>query len=268
MTMFGGFLDPRSDPLWAGGLVTALGYFGISTAAARISLARLVQRGLAHRERTGRNAYYTLSDRALELLEDSDERIYSLDQRDEPAAIWTIVWHALPESRKVQRSQFVKSLRFHGFGQLQDGIWVSPRDYVAEVTDLADKLDVGDAIAVFRAEPSADVARGPLLGHLWQLKDVSDRYHRFATHYRRFAEPQRRTEQQAFIACTEVLHSFRSFASLDPELPEKWAGHRSARRQAIETFKAAVELLREPGMAHFRSLTRPDVSALAAGASR
>ncbi|MBB5139020.1 DNA-binding transcriptional regulator PaaX, partial [Thermocatellispora tengchongensis] len=51
LTIFGAFLEPRTAPVWSGGLVAILGYFGFSTAAARIALARLVQRELAERHR-------------------------------------------------------------------------------------------------------------------------------------------------------------------------------------------------------------------------
>ncbi|MEV7013914.1 hypothetical protein [Streptosporangium sp. NPDC051022] len=61
-----------------GGLVTALGYFGITPTAARVTLARLVQRGLAERHRKGRFVYYTSSERCLHLLENSEKRIFEL----------------------------------------------------------------------------------------------------------------------------------------------------------------------------------------------
>lgn len=258
LTMLGAYLESRTDPVWSGGLVTALGYFGITESAARVALTRLVQRGLTERHRQGRTVFYTLTPRTIHLLEDGDDRIFSLDQRADPAVTWTVVWHALPESRKIERSMFVRQLRFHGFGQLQGGTWVSPRDYVEEVNDLVDTLGIGDAVAILRAEPSGDVSLGPLLGHLWKLDEVAQRYRRFAAGYRKLTRPTERTDREAFVACTELVQAFRSFASIDPELPEHWATHAPARRQATEVFLEAYALLREPAAAHFRTLTHPN----------
>lgn len=256
MTMFGAYLEPRTAPVWSGGLVTALECFGTTATAARVALARLVQRGLADRHRDGRYVSYTLTPRGLHLLEDGDERIFSLGHRSDPAVAWTIVWHALPDSRKAERSAFAKQLRFHGFGQLQGGTWVSPRDYVREVTDLVDTLGIGDAVAIFRAEPSSDVAMGPLFGHLWQLEDVARQYHRFVARYRRLTHADPSSEEAAFVECTEMLHAFRAFASIDPELPERWATHADARRQASAVMEDAYARLREPAASYFRALTR------------
>jgi len=256
LTIFGAYLEPRTAPVWSGGLVTALGYFGVSTAAARVVLARLVQRGLTERHRDGRHVYYTLTDRSLHLLEDSDERLSELGARAEPTDTWTLVWHTLPDSRKVERSNFVRSLRFHGFGQLQDGMWASPRDYVPEVRDLVDKLGIADAVTIFRAQPQGDLDSGPLLGHLWHLDEVTRRYRRFAAKYRKLTRPGNPTPEQAFVTCTEMLQTFRSFADIDPELPQPLATHAEAREEAVGVFRAAFEWLREPAAAHFRELTR------------
>jgi phenylacetic acid degradation operon negative regulatory protein len=256
MSMFGAYLEPRTAPVWSGGLVTALGYFGGTVASARIALARLVQRGLATRDREGRNVYYRLTSRALHLLEDGDDRVFSLGRRTDHVVAWTIVWHALPDARKIERSEFVKQLRFHGFGQLQDGTWVSPRDYVAEVQSLATTVGVADAVAIFRAAPAGDVTAGPLIDHLWPLDEVARAYRAFSREYRGLADRRSIGERQAFVTCTKMVHAFRAFAMVDPELPEAAATHAPSRRDAIAVFEAAYGRLAEPAAAHFRTLTR------------
>ncbi len=254
--MFGAYLQPRTASIWSGGLVTALGYFGGSTAAARIALARLVNRGLADRHKEGRLVFYRLTGRCLHILEDGDDRIFSLGQRSDPATTWTIVWHALPDDQRLQRSRLVKQLRFHGFGQLQDGTWVSPRDYVPEVRDLVEKLGIGGSVAIFRAAPDGDLSSGPVISHLWPLDEVTERYRAFIAAYAPLVEPVEQSEHDAFLTCTRMMHEFRSFSGFDPELPERWASHADARREAIAVFDAAFSHLRAPAASHFRALTR------------
>ncbi|MEV7013851.1 PaaX family transcriptional regulator C-terminal domain-containing protein [Streptosporangium sp. NPDC051022] len=256
MAIFGAYLQPHTAPVWSGGLVTALGYFGVAPTAARVALARLVQRGLAERHREGRFVNYTLSERCLHLLDDSEKRISKLGERSDPTVTWTLVWHTLPDSRKVERSNFVKQLRFHGFGQMQDGMWASPQDYVAEVADLVDTLGIGDAVTIFRAAPFGDVASGPLLGHLWDLDEVAERYRRFVDRYRDLTRPREMSPRQAFVTCTVMLEAFRAFANIDPELPELWSRHAGARKEAIVVFREALGWLKEPATAHFQELMR------------
>jgi phenylacetic acid degradation operon negative regulatory protein len=255
MTMFGAYLEPRTSPVWSGGLVSALEYFGATTGSSRIALVRLVQRGLATREKEGRHVYYRLTERGLHLLEDGDNRIFSLGQRAESNGAWTLVWHALPDTRKIERSQLVKQLRFHGFGQLQDGTWLSPRDYVPEVEELATKLGVSDAVAIFRTEPTGDVTRGPLIAHLWPLDEVAKRYRAFVAEYRPRSR-RKLPDQQAFVTCTKMVHDFRAFAMVDPELPDAVATHAAARREAIAVFETVYGRLHDPAAAHFRTLTQ------------
>ena len=256
MTMFGAYLEPRTAPVWSGGLVTALEHFGATMGSSRIALTRLVQRGLATRDKDGRRVYYRLTERALELLKDGDDRIFSLGRRADSTGAWTLVWHALPDTRKVERSQLVKQLRFYGFGQLQDGTWFSPRDYVPEVQELAARLGVSDAVAIFHTTPAGDVRRGPLIEHLWALDEVAERYRTFAADYSALGNGRTLSQRRAFICCTKMVHDFRWFAMIDPGLPDTVARHSAARREAIAVFEASYGRLREPAAAHFRALTR------------
>lgn len=255
-TIFGAYLNPPTALVWSGGLVTALGYFGIAAEASRVALTRMVQRGLAERRRQDRNVYYTLTDRMVRLLQDSERRIRALAEPREPPATWTVVWHIVPDSRKAERSQFVRQLRAHGFGPLHGGLWASPRDHAVEVADLAAELGIGNAVTIFRASPFGDVTSGPLLGQLWRLDEIAERYRRFTATYREFVRPQSMSEREAFIVCTELLQSFRSFADIDPELPENWVPHAAERREAFAVFQGALDRLKAPATAHFRELTR------------
>src|SRR5690348_7183129 len=54
VTFFGAYVREKSPaPVWSGGLVELLAEFGFSAAAARIALARVVDRGLLERHRDG-----------------------------------------------------------------------------------------------------------------------------------------------------------------------------------------------------------------------
>lgn len=253
-SMFGGYLQPRTASMWSGGLVTLLEYFGITTNSARVTLNRMVHRGLAEPHRSGRSIHYTLTDRTLHLLEDGDNRLSTLDAADDAPKTWTLVWHNLPDSRKAERSNFVKQLRFHGFGQVQDSVWASPKDYVPQVSAHAKLLGISDAVAIFRARLDDDVVPAALLGQLWQLDELTERYRDFARRYAPLTKRRRRTDQEAFLACTELLYRFHAFANLDPELPRLWTPHAPARDEALATYRKALSLLQPRAAAHFAAV--------------
>jgi phenylacetic acid degradation operon negative regulatory protein len=258
MTMLGAYLEPRTAVVWSGGLVTALTYFGNTSTGSRVALSRFVQRGLAERVKRGRLVFYRLTDRCLHLLEDGDQRIFSLGQPVAEATSWTIVWHALPDSHKAERTQLVRQLRFHGFGQLQDNTWLSPCDYAVEVRELVSLLGVTDRVTIFRAQPDDHVETGPLIKHLWQLDVVAARYRAFAAHYRPLTRRSAISDKDAFVSCTEMMHAFRAFSSIDPELDESWIPHAGVRLQAIDIFQRVLHRLKPPAAAYFQELTRAE----------
>src|SRR6185503_7985782 len=141
MTFLGAYATPRDRPIWSGGLVTLLGDFGFSTGASRVALSRMVGRGSLERERSGRLVSYRPTPRTIALLEEGDRRIFSLGREPHRAELWTVLWHAIPEERRVERARLSRRLRFLGFGSVQDGMWISPHDRESEVVSLIASLD-------------------------------------------------------------------------------------------------------------------------------
>jgi phenylacetic acid degradation operon negative regulatory protein len=128
LTMLGAHLRRPGDLAWSGGMVELLQEFGFSHEAARAALSRLATRGLLDRVRRGRQVHYRLTDRAERLLEEGDRRIFTFGRDDPDCTRWTVLWHSLPEKRRVERARLGRRLRFLGFGSVQDATWVAPRD--------------------------------------------------------------------------------------------------------------------------------------------
>ncbi len=252
VTLLGAYLEPRTARIRASGLLEVLQLFGVGPSAARIMLARVVQRGIAERHRRGRNVDYTLTARGIHLLEGADERFESLRGPDEPSHSWTIIWHELDDSRKAARSALVRQLRFHGFGQLQSGLWVSPKDHVSEVEELAASLDIRDSVVPFRAEPPHDLVPRELLDRLWRLNDVAGRYRLFVDGYGPVISTAYTDDRDLFIAYTRLIHVYRSFAYIDPELPERFIDYRQDREAAAAIAETADARFRPRAKSYFQ----------------
>jgi phenylacetic acid degradation operon negative regulatory protein len=245
-------LHARSgQPLWSGGMVTLLGEFGFSEGAARVALTRLVRRGFLERSRAGRLVFYRLTERAEHVLAEGDRRIFGLGHPRAAGDGWTILWHQLPEARRLEHSRLARRLRFLGFGPVQDGVWVSPHDHVADVAALLEDLGVSECATVFIAAPGSDVSA--LVERAWDLSGLADRYEAFRAEFGPFAGGRLR-DFEAFMVRTRAVHAWRGFPALDPELPEELAPIGDARARALAIFEALVEGLREPAQRYFDSV--------------
>jgi phenylacetic acid degradation operon negative regulatory protein len=235
-----------------------LGELGFSEGAARVALTRLVRRGLITRLRDGRLVHYRLTRRADRLLAEGDRRIFSLGQVHEGEGDWTVLWHQIPEDRRLERSRLARRLRFLGFGSVQDSLWVSPHDHSDEVTALLSELDVAGFATLFTAHPDSVVGLPVLVSRAWDLSGLVDRYQAFSVEFspwcRRRAQASL-VDRDAFTLRTRLIHQFRGFPLIDPELPERLAPVRSARERAAETFHELYEGLAPPSQRHFDAVT-------------
>ncbi|PPK63603.1 PaaX family transcriptional regulator C-terminal domain-containing protein [Actinokineospora auranticolor] len=258
LTILGAHLRPRDrTTVWSGGLVSLLVEFGFTPGAARVALTRLVQRDLLERVRDGRMVHYRLTDRAAAVLVDGDRRIFTVGTGVDPArGQWTVLWHAIPEEQRVARTRLVRRLRFLGFGPVQDGTWLAPRDRVAEVDALLADLGVTAHAGVLLGAPAgagdfADFAR-----RVWDLAALAARYEAFVAEFAPAREPVD-DPRTAFHLRVRLIHVYRQFATLDPELPEDLVPAPPHRAAAVALFHDAYPVLAAPAQHHFDEAMKP-----------
>lgn len=257
ITMLGTYVRPFGDRVWSGGLVVLLGELGFSQGAARVALTRLVRRGLIARMREGRLVHYRVTPRADRLLAEGDGRIFSLGNPRDDGSTWTILWHQIPEDRRLERSRLARRLRFLGFGSVQDSVWVSPHDHEHEVAELLSELDVAEHATLFLAQPGVVTGLPAMVSRAWDLSGLVERYQAFDAEfspYRRRTARARLRDGEAFLVRTRLVHLFRGFPPLDPELPEELAPLSRPRGRAVATFHDCFEGLAESSQRHFEAV--------------
>lgn len=266
ITLLGTYVRPFARTVWSGGLVVLLGEFGFSDGAARAALTRLVRRDLIARVRAGRLVHYRLTPRCERLLIEGDGRIFTLGRLPAGLGPWTVVWHQIPEDRRLERARLARRLRFLGFGSVQDSVWVSPADNCNEVADLLDELDV----AVFASVFAASVHDGPgvpaMVARAWDLSGLGERYDAFCSGFEPYMS-ESLGDRDAFMVRTRLMHAFRAFAQLDPELPDELAPLSRSRARAVEIFDALYTGLTASSQRHFDAVARssPATAGAAAG---
>lgn len=256
ITLLGAYIRPHGRMVWSGGLVELLAEFGFSTGAARIALSRLVRRDLLARVRQGRAVYYALTPRSEELLAEGDRRIFSLGGDHHPARVWTVLWHAIPPEQRLARAQLAKRLRFLGFGSVQDGTWVSPHDREEEVAGLVRSLGVAEHAGVLIGRPAASLDFRAFVARAWDLDGLSDRYRAFVQEFGPYRSRAALGDREAFLARTRLVHVFRGFPFLDPELPSELMSEPGHRAEAVSVFHELYEALAPGAQRHFDAVSR------------
>lgn len=253
LTLLGAYLEPRERAeVWSGGLVRLLGEFGFSPGAARVALNRLVARDLLARTRDGRHVHYALTPRTITVLAEGDRRIFSLGTSPRAETTWTVLWHAIPEERRVARTRLVRRLRFLGFGPVQDGTWLAPHDREREVATLLAEHDVTGYAGVLLGRPATSVDFAVFVTRVWDLAELAAHYESFVERFRRHTAAD---DREALLLRTRLVHTFREFPFLDPELPTDLVPPPRHRAEALALFHDLYPALAEPARRHFDHAT-------------
>jgi phenylacetic acid degradation operon negative regulatory protein len=253
LTVLGEYVLPRSGEAWQETLVAALGTLGYTPQAARQAVSRSARDDWLRTERQGRRSRVRLSDRAAELLRTGAERIYTFGRPWVWDGRWLLVALRVPENRREVRHQLRTQLAWAGLGSLGGGLWLTPH--------LDREPEVAAAAA---AEPAADVlsfrARLGELGEprevvrvAWDVDAIMDNYTAFLDDFGR-VRPS--SPEACFRMQTTMVHAWRKFPFLDPDLPESllpspWPG-----RRAYELFHSRHARWQRPARTFFDSLEK------------
>ena len=251
LTVLGEYLLPRGEPVWQETLVNALTALGYTSQAARQALARSAREGWLASERRGRRTRIRLSDPTAELLHSGAARIYSFGELWEWDGRWLVLVVRVPEERRDVRHQLRTRLAWAGLGSLGGGVWLTPR--VDREPELA---------AAIRDEPAAEATSfiatvgslgtpGAIAAAGWDLDAVRKHYADFIADFRA-VRPS--SPQACFRLQTLLVHAWRKFPFLDPDLPAELLPASWPRRQAHDLFVARHESWARPARAYFEGL--------------
>jgi phenylacetic acid degradation operon negative regulatory protein len=232
LTVLGEYVLPLDGGVWQETLVAALGALGYREQTARQALARSVAGGWLRTERRGRRARMSLTDETARMLRTGAERIYSFGAPWEWDGRWLLVVLRVPEERREVRHQLRTRLAWAGFGSLGGGLSITPHvEREAELRELAHTGD-GAEVLSFRAEIGELGEPQRMLAEAWDLEAVDAAYRDFVAE---FARQRPRAPEAVFRAQTLLVHRWRKFPFLDPDLPERIlpAGWPRARAHAV-----------------------------------
>jgi phenylacetic acid degradation operon negative regulatory protein len=233
LTMLGEYVLPGQGQVWQETLVQALGALGYKRGAARQALSRSVAAGWLDAERHGRRSRVSLTQEARGMLSAGAARIYSFGRPWDWDGRWLLVMMRVPELRRDVRHQVRTQLAWAGFGTLGAGDLISPHvEREAEVEAIAaanPSAGLQTFVATFGklGDPEDVIAKA------WDLDGVADTYRAFIASFRRLTP---NGPEAVFQAQTRLVHAWRKFPFLDPDLPESMLPARWPRSEAHKLF--------------------------------
>jgi phenylacetic acid degradation operon negative regulatory protein len=180
MTMLGRYCLPENPLLATAGYLDVLGRIGLAERASRLTLSRMVERGLLERVRRGRFAYFRATELGLTVVGNQEKRTFH-DQGAAagPAAAWTILSFTIPEAQRKERHLLRRRLAWEGFGLLRDGVWIAPGDRdLSEMDEALREMGIEGQIEAFTGYPKFDDVQG-MISRVWELDELVERYQRF-----------------------------------------------------------------------------------------
>ena len=267
-TLYGDYLLPRAEPVWAGSLVTLLGQLGMKPVAVRTTLSRMTARGWLSAERRRVRSYYGLTERGRRLLEEGSRRIYHPPRTGAWDGSWHLISYSIPESRRQRRDSLRDRLTWLGCGAVGPGLWISPHDVRREVSEIAAVLRIAKYVEVFQGRHVSGSHESALTARCWDLDALDRSYRAFLKRWlpladhcagcRGLGDPDARLSCQEPSACFvrrfTLVHEYREIALRDPYLPRlllpaNWAG-----TEAAAVFERFHQVLTVPAERYVREV--------------
>ena len=256
-TLFGDYIMHRGGEIWVGSLIQIAAQFGLSQQAVRSALSRMSQHGWLKVRRVGNRSYYGATPRTKRLLEEGSRRIFA-----ERSVAWDHQWrllvYSIPEKKREVRTELRKQLAWLGYGPLSSGSWICPRDVGTELDQLTERLGIGPYVETFTGSHDGVSDDRMLAARCWDLVGLNRRYDSFLSKYQPLLDDLRRrddvTPSECFVQRFLLIHEYRKFFFIDPELPEELLPEGWYGTAARSLFHAFHNLLAERANLYFDSV--------------
>ena len=235
LTILGEYVLPRGEAVWQETLVGALVSVGYTQQAARQALARSVRDGwlATSRARPSRPGVAEPADGRL--LRTGAERIYSFGAPWEWDGRWLVLILRVPEARREVRHQLRTRLAWAGLGSMGGGVWLTPHVEREAELPRGDPGRAGGRGDVVRRRSSARwAARRSVAARRLGSRERARALRGVHRGFRRRSGPS--SDEACFRMQTLLVHAWRKFPFLDPDLPSELLPAGWPRRRAHELF--------------------------------
>lgn len=259
-TIYGDYVRHAGGSIWVGSLIRLFARLDLSEQSVRSTILRMTRGGWLQSERVNHKSFYSLTPEGTQLLHEGAARIFHLESS--PAqwdGNWRLVAYSIPEAARDKRDRLRRELGYLGFGPLTSALWISPHDLRAQIEQLANALGLNGCLEIYTATHDGFSDSRALVARVWDLPGINAQYARFIDQYQsQYAECRARLSAlepgECFVRRFRVIHQYRRFPFVDPQLPPEllpadWHGVQAAR-----LFQDYHTLLADKATAFFQSV--------------
>jgi phenylacetic acid degradation operon negative regulatory protein len=263
ITLYGDYIRHAGGCIWIGSLIELLSHFGVSQQAIRSTISRMKRNATLRVDRVGSRSYYSLTNKSAKFIEAGAARIFQFPTpREKWNGAWHLVTYSVPENERAARDRLRQELEWLGYGMLTNALWIAPFDHRDEIAQLSATLGVRTRIEMFTARHDGFSEFKNIVARCWDLPALNARYIAFIKKYKPMYETHCRILQEGkdlkpsdyFVRRFMLIHEFRKFPYLDPQLPPEllptdWRGD-----EAVKLFKQYHDLLANKANEFFYSI--------------
>jgi phenylacetic acid degradation operon negative regulatory protein len=258
-TLYGDYIRHVGGSIWVGSLIQLLAHLGMSEQSVRSTIVRMSRASWLRVDRINRKSYYSLTPNGERLLAEGAARIFHVhSSRDRWDGQWRLVAYSIPETQRDKREQLRRQLGYLGFGPLTSALWITPHDLRREVECLAVELDIKPYVEFYTATHDGFSNAASLVAKCWDLPAINAQYAAFIERHRPPYDECRRVPgdiapSECFVRRFMLIHEYRRFPFVDPELPPElvpadWHGP-----EAAALFQTYHDLLADKANTFFQS---------------
>ncbi len=231
-TILGEYVLPGGGSAWTSAMIETMSRLGVEEKATRQALMRTAADGWLSAERVGRRARWRLTASGEGLLTEGTERIYGFGpHRPGWDGRWLLILARAPETERAARHLLRSRLTWAGFGSPVPGVWISTHaERLGEVERVLQAAGLSEEAQVFRGMHAAGQLP-VLVSQAWDLAAIEQMYDDFST---AFADS---TTRDALASTISIVHAWRRFPWIDPDLPRPLLPAQWSRPRAAAIFR-------------------------------
>lgn len=153
LTFMGMHLLRKPIAVSGASIVEVFEWLDVGRSATRSLLARMTDRGMLDRHKSGRKTFYSLTEHGSAVLDDGSRRVWRAAEQSSWDGQWTTVALSVPEDTRHLRHRARSRLGWAGFGTTASGLWVTPGSRDVSAILGSDFVGADLTVMIGRAHP-------------------------------------------------------------------------------------------------------------------
>lgn len=194
-------------------------------------LAKLKYYNWVKKTTEGDEVFYEITDKGEKAV---DKYLKPLSQTGKWDGKWRLVMFDIPESRRDVRDRLRRALTNLGLGILQASVWISPKNIRDDISEIAQKLDIGNSLKFFEVSRNNNLDK-TIIEKSWNLPDLDDDYKKFIFDSDRVLKTIEKDPNPKYTA-KKMIFIFSLILQKDPILPWEFRQKDELRNKAHDLY--------------------------------